>query len=123
MIIIKSDYRLPVDNFDLVGAGVENGNIQTHEPLLPFSIKCLIVGPSDCGKTNVMISLITHPDGLRFENVYVYSKSLYQPKYEYLRSVLEPIKEIGYYTFNNSNDTILDPSEAKQNSIFMLYRG
>jgi hypothetical protein len=34
--------------------------------------------------------------------------------------VLEPIKEIGYYTFNNSNDTILDPSEAKQNSIFIF---
>lgn len=121
MIIIKSDHRLPIENFDIaVGAGIENGSIQTHGPLLPSSIRSLIIGPSNCGKTNVMISLIIHPDGLRFENVYVYSKSLFQPKYEYLRSVLEPIKEIGYYTYSNSNDPILDPSEAKQNSIFIF---
>ena len=31
---------------------------------LPKTIRALIVGPSNCGKTNVMISLIKSPNGL-----------------------------------------------------------
>jgi len=49
---------------------------------LPNTIRALIVGPSNCGKTNIMLSLIENPNGLKFENVYIVSKSLYQPKYE-----------------------------------------
>jgi len=31
---------------------------------------------SNCDKINVLISLLENPHGVRFENVYVYSKSL-----------------------------------------------
>jgi len=55
----------------------------------------LVVGPSNCGKTNVMLSLIESPNGLKFENIYVFSKSLYQPKYEYLEKLIKPIKGKG----------------------------
>jgi len=43
----------------------------------------------------------------RFENVYVYSKSLQQPKYRFLENLLAPIEEIGYFTFSNNNDVLL----------------
>ena len=66
-----------------------------------------------------MITLLTHPLGLCFENVYIYSKSLYQPKYEYLQKVFTPIKGLGYYTFSDAN-SILEPSDAKPNSIFIF---
>ena len=56
-----------------------------HGSLLPDTIRAILVGPSGSGKTNIMYNLITHANGLRFENIYLYSKSLYQPKYEYLR--------------------------------------
>lgn len=39
-----------------------------------------------------MINLIEHVNGLEFENIYVYYKSLYKPKYIYLEKVLKPIK-------------------------------
>jgi len=39
-----------------------------------------------------MLSLIESPNGLKFENIYVFSKSLYQPKYEYLEKLIKPIK-------------------------------
>nr|CAI5864403.1 unnamed protein product [Callosobruchus analis] len=52
------------------------------------SKRALIVGASGSGKTNIMIILITHPNGLRFSNVYIYCKSPHQPKYQYLRKVL-----------------------------------
>lgn len=90
-----------------------------HGILLPNSIRGIIVGPSNCGKTNVMISLLEHPQGLQFENVYIYSKSLYQPKYEYLRKIISSIAGLGYYTFSNNCD-VISLDEAKQNSVFIF---
>ena len=66
-----------------------------------------------------MISLLTHPLGLRFENVYIYSKSLYQPKYEYLRKILTSIKGLGFYAYSDAS-TIVEPSDAKPNSVFIF---
>jgi len=54
-----------------------------HIALLPNTKRGHNVGPSNCGKTNIMLSLIESPNGLKFENVYIFSKSLYQPKYDY----------------------------------------
>jgi len=50
--------------------------------------------------------------------MYVYSKSLQQPKYQYLENLLS-IDEIGYFTFSNNSD-IVSPSEARPNSIFVF---
>ncbi|KYN08180.1 hypothetical protein ALC62_00835 [Cyphomyrmex costatus] len=90
-----------------------------HGPALPSSIRCIICGPSNCGKTNMLLSLIESPHGLRSENVYVYSKSLFQPKYRYLEELLESIDDIGYYAFSNNGD-VIPPSEALPNSIFVF---
>lgn len=118
MHIIKQSYKLTIDNFDeKVGCGIDVK--PRHGPLLPTTIRGLIIGPSNCGKTNVMISLLTNSNGLCFENVYLYSKSLHQPKYEYLRNVLQPIDGLEFYPFNN-NAEIVEPSEARPNSIFIF---
>lgn len=120
MRIVKQKEEFIVDNLDeRIGCGLGDANNQRHGPLLPSTIRCIITGSSNCGKTNVMITLLTHPQGLRFENVYIYSKSLNQPKYEYLRNVLAPIKGLGYYTFSN-NAEIVEPNEAKPNSVFIF---
>lgn len=116
MRLIRQHDKLTVRNVSLD----KNESIQfKHSKLLPNSLRALIVGPSNCGKTNVLITLIEHPNGLKFENIYVYSKSLYQEKYQYLQKLLTGIKGIGYYTFSE-NSTVLPPNEAKQNSIFVF---
>lgn len=69
----------------------------------------MVIEPSNCGKTNVITSLITHPHGLSLTNIYLHSKSLYQPKYEYLRKILNHIDGLEFYTFNNNVDTV-EPS-------------
>jgi len=84
-----------------------------HSALLPNTIRAQIVGPSNCGKTNIIIN------GIKFENAYIFSKSLYQPKYEYLEKLIKPIKGIGYHIFSH-NEGVLDPSEAKNNSIMIF---
>ena len=65
--------------------------IRRHGNLLPDTIRAVFCGQSNCGKTNTLLSLITEPSGVRFENIYLYSKSLNQPKYVYLEELLEPI--------------------------------
>ena len=62
--------KLPVENF---GVGHEM-KVKRHGDLLPDSIRAIFCGPSNWGKTNSLLALITHPNGLRFENVYIYSK-------------------------------------------------
>ncbi|KYN43238.1 hypothetical protein ALC56_02300 [Trachymyrmex septentrionalis] len=86
--------------------------------MLPTTIRA-ICSPSNCGKTNVFISLIESPNGVRFENVYVYSKSLQQSKYQYLENLFTSTDEIGYFTFSNNSD-VVSPSEARPNFIFIL---
>lgn len=90
-----------------------------HSILLPNSIRCIIAGPSNCGKTNLLVSLIESENGLKFENIYIYSKSLEQDKYKYLRKLLTPLKSIGYFTFASS-DKVIAPSTAKVNSVMIF---
>lgn len=116
MRFIAQQYKLPVRNLE----PTKNPRvIKKHGKLFPNSIRGLITGPSNCGKTNVMLSLLLHPNGLKFENIYIYSKSLHQSKYEFLKQVIKPIKNMGFFTFSNNSDVVL-PKEAKRNSIFIF---
>lgn len=117
MRLVKQKQLLPIENLDLVDR--ENQQSFRHGPLLPNSIRCIICGPSNCGKTNVMLSLIKDGNGLKFTNIYLYSKSLHQSKYLFLREVLKPIRGMGFYTFND-NDNVLDPEEARKDSIIIF---
>lgn len=71
------------------------------------------------GKTNVLVSLLEDPHGLRFENVYIYSKSLEQAKYKYLESILTPIEGMGFHKYSTCEE-VIDPADAKPNSIFIF---
>lgn len=123
MRIVKQKQKFTIDNLDdhfkSSSGNDEDESFRRHGPFLPSTVRCLIVGPSNCGKTNVMISMLVNPHGLRFANVYLYSKSLFQPKYEYLRNILEPIKGLGFYAYD-SNVNIMEPAEAKPNSVFVF---
>jgi len=111
MRLIRQKQEICVRNIEGVDHSLTN-SVPRHSCLLPITIRALIVGPSKCGKTNVMLSLIESPNGLIFENIYVFSKSLYQLKYEYLEKLIKPIKN-GYYTFSQ-NDEGLPPARAKK---------
>lgn len=118
MKIVKQNISLPITNLDSAFTNA-NSVSKKHGDLLPSSIRCIITGSSNSGKTNVILNLLKNENGLRFENVYVYSKSLVQPKYEFLRQILKPIKELGYYEFNE-NEQVISPCKAKNNSVFIF---
>lgn len=121
MRIIKQQLSLPVTNQDLIISpnSPDKKKHKRHGALFPDYIRAVVCGPSGSGKTNALLSLLLEPNGLRYENIYIYSKSLHQPKYEYLKNVIEKVKGVGYFTFNE-NEHVIDPSEARRNSIFIF---
>ena len=122
MKFVRQPLTIRVTNCDERAARMTEGGgamERKHGELLPSTIRALVCGPSNCGKTNVLISLLESPHGVRFENVYIYSKSLQQPKYRYLETLLTSIDEIGYFTFSNNSD-VVPPREALPNSIFVF---
>lgn len=117
MRIVKQKNVLPIDNLDTIVCKSQIKN--QHGNLFPSRIRAILCGPSACGKTNVMLTLLTHKNGLRFENVYIFSKSLYQQKYEFLKNALSKVPYIKYFPFT-ANDDIVNPCDAKEYSIFIF---
>ena len=116
--IKQKNKALPINNFDIKLSNSDELQ-KRHGELFPNSIRALIVGPSNCGKTNAMLSMLLHRNGLKFENVYLYSKSLYQSKYKYLERIIRSIRGMGFYTFSN-NDDVIPPDQARNNSVFIF---
>lgn len=117
MQVVQHASRLPVDNLDYF----EETRVkkQKHGDLFPNSCRFLIAGPSGCGKSNALLTLLFNSNGLRFENLYIFSKSLYQPKYKLLEDVVRNISGMGYFPYKD-NDEIIDPVDAKENSVFVF---
>lgn len=118
MRFVKQRQKLPVVNYDnyLTDTAIVN---KRHGYLLPTTIRAGICGPSGSGKTNVLLGLLTHENGLRFLNLYIYSKSLQQAKYKYLCEILKPIRELNLFLFDDHRE-IMKPNEAEKNSIFIF---
>lgn len=123
MKVVQLNTRLRINDFQQVlgrcGYDIEDINKRRHGSLLPNTIRCLIVAPSNSGKTNVMFNLLFDKNGLRFSNVYVFSKSLYQPKYQLLEQVMNNVPQVGYFAYSNNED-IISPEDAEPNSIMIF---
>lgn len=90
-----------------------------HGKLLPDTIRCIITGPSNCGKTNLILGLLLHENGLRYQNVYLYSKTIYQPKYLFLEKVFEMVPNVSFTKYHG-NEEILSPMDAASDSIIIF---
>ena len=65
------------------------GNCRENNPLLPQSLRGMVVGNSGCGKTTVIFNLLLQPDWLDCNHLYVFGKSLHQQEYKVLRKGFE----------------------------------
>ena len=120
MEIQKQSLTLPVTNMDiLIHGGKIDETIKRHGQLLPNSIRAVFCGPSNCGKTNALLSLLLHKNGLKFENIYIYSKSLNQPKYVLLKDILQSIDGMKFFAFGD-RDQVISPDEVSPNSVMIF---
>ena len=62
-----------------------------NNPLLPRSIRGIIVGKSGCGKTTLLLNLLLRPGWLDYDNLFVFGKFFFNPNIEYLK---KPSKKI-----------------------------
>src|SRR5688572_22069058 len=67
----------------------ENASKRSNSPLLPRSIRGLIVGKSGCGKTTLLLNLLLRPGWLDYDNLQIFGRSLFQPEYEILKKAFE----------------------------------
>lgn len=119
MEIISQNEKLDIKNFDNLTPDIFDNHLSKHGQLLPNTLRCIISGPSNCGKTNVVFNLITKPNGLSFNNVYIFSKSLNQPKYLLLEKILSDVPGVSLHKFDASSE-IMEPNNAEPYSVFIF---
>ena len=62
-----------------------------NNPLLPRSIRGIIVGKSGCGKTTLLLNLLLRPSWLDYDNLPYSEEVFFNPNIEYLK---KPLKKI-----------------------------
>ena len=98
MKLIRQKLKLPIQvNREDVAA---ERPIQTHGALFPNLLRAAFIGGSGSGKTQIFMTLIKHFNGLRFLGLFVYAKTLNQPKYIELQKVMSKVPEVVYYASN-----------------------
>uniref|UniRef100_A0A1I7WHW0 Uncharacterized protein n=1 Tax=Heterorhabditis bacteriophora TaxID=37862 RepID=A0A1I7WHW0_HETBA len=85
--------------------------------LLPNSIRACIIGKSGCRKTNLLMNLLLQ-DYLDYNNLYIFSTTLYQPLYQILISGLT--NGLVKKKFLNQKFTI--GKKDKENSSIQVHR-
>jgi GTPase SAR1 family protein len=93
----------------------DNKNKQKNHFVFPSpSLRCLIIGRSNCGKTSLLLKLLLE-NFIDFNNLFLYSKSTHQPEYKLLKNAFDK----GY---NNLKSLIYFPTAmAVLMNIFQTY--
>ena len=89
---------------------------KNNHPLLPKSLRGLIVGKSVCGKTTLLLNLLLRPGWLDNSKLSDFGKSLFQPEYKILRKCFEEQlpKEIIMNIFENRDEILREQISPKQ---------
>ena len=98
-----------------------------HAHFLPSNIFMILAGPTGCGKTNLLFNFLLNGN-LNYCDVYIYSTTLDQPKYQYLKKYYSDreakLRNIGISHkityFFDSDEEIKKPSELDPNASHIM---
>jgi len=100
-------------------------HIAKHAPFLPKNIFCVIAGATGCGKTNLMLNFLLNEKVLDYNDVYIYTSTLHQPAYTYLKKYYNDLENVIKTRFKinakmahfyDADDEIKNPSELDPNA-------
>ena len=99
--------NVEIENMDkLINEYVPNQQYQNKNELaMQWPFRCLIVGASSLGKTNVVINIVLKQ--LIFDKLYLYFKDETEDKYQFLIGYFTSIQKL-YDEENNTNDSIIE---------------
>ena len=99
-----------IEDFSIRGSRGRNNN-----PLLPRSLRGLIVGRSNSGKTVLLLNLLLRDGWLDYNNLLVFGNSLHQEEYQIIKRGFEA--ELGKEQVLNlfNNQKIMPPLKAIEN--------
>ena len=91
-----------------------------HSQFFPSTARCIVAGSSGCGKMILIMNILTQPEILSYSDIYVYSATLGQEAYVYLKKYYENTSQyireksgklvtVGH--FFSSDADIVDPSK------------
>ena len=104
-------------------SNVSKNNQFRHSKLLPNNILAMICGPSMCGKTSILHSLLLSKHGLKLQQLHVFSTTLYQPVYEILKRAIEENRINGinqYFHCYSNEDDVISVEDAPPHSIMVF---
>ena len=97
---------------------IKSSSKRKNSPLLPSSVRGLIVGRSNCGKTVLLLNLLLRDDWLDFNNLLVFGNSLHQDEYQVMKKGFDMKLSKQQIANIFKNQEHMDPMEALCN-----YRG
>jgi len=103
---------IELKNFDTLTPSVIKPS--RHGDLFPTCLRCIILGPSNSGKSNALLNLLLDKNGLRFEHLHIICGTLGQPKYELLRKIVTQ-SGVGYV--ESDNPSCLTVHNLRPNSV------
>ena len=98
-----------------------------HVEIFPKKIFCVIAGATGCGKTNLLLNLLLEKQKINYRDVYIYSPTIHQPAYVYLRETFESMEKMikiktkqsvkiaHFFDPSDEKTTLLDPIELDKN--------
>lgn len=63
--------------------------VEFNHKIFKGAFSMIIVGKHNCGKTNIIFQMLLEPGFLDYESLYIFSPSIYQPKYQLLIKAFE----------------------------------
>jgi len=82
--------------------------------LLPDPLRCLLIAPAGSGKTNLLLNILTNDKIFTYDRLYIYSKTISQPKYQLLKdyfSAIEKETKEQMAWFFDDTDAVIEPED------------